>query len=168
MTATKFPFEEFTRVIAVPDPPGISNIAAPTVLELNHPEVLDLSCLLTTDGLALGVGTNSVAGSSLCSRLDSQVPGKVTFSPALTGFRYNDEDDDDLWYFSEWSNPFYLVVRRGRPHDQVWANGDPVEVYKAQSGEPGMANSAGDTMQTFTVPLFFDAFDQKAFVGGTS
>lgn len=165
---TKFPFEEFTRVVAVPSPPGISNIAAPTVSELNHPEAFDMTCFLTTDGLALGVGTNSVGGSSLCSRLDSQVPGKVTFSPSLTGFRYNDEDDDDLWYFSTWANIIDLVVRRGRRYDQAWASGDPVEVYRAQMGEPGMANSAGDTMQTFSVPLFFDAFDQKAFVGGTS
>mgnify|MGYP001565157120 CR=1 FL=1 len=166
--ATKFPFEEFTRVVWVNDPPGIANIAAPTLLELNHPETVDLSCLLTTDGLALGVGTNAVSGSQLCSRLDSQVPGKVTFSPSLTGFRYNDEDDDDLWYLATWALTGYLVVRRGRPHDQAWASGAPVEVYKAQLGEPGMANSAGDTMQTFSVPLFFDDFDQKAFVGGTS
>lgn len=168
MAATKFPFEEFTRVVWVPDPPGITNISAPTVSELNHPEAVDLSCLLTTDGLALGVGTNGVAGAALCSRLDSQAPGKVTFSPALTGFRFNDEDDDDLWYLCVWSEPGYLVVRRGRPYDQAWASGDPVEVYKAAFGEPGMANSAGDTLQTFTTPLFFDAFDQKAFVGGTS
>lgn len=166
--ATKFPFEEFTRVVWVPAPPGIANIAAPSLVELNHPEVVDLSCLLTTDGLALGVGTNSVGSSSLCSRLDGQVPGKVTFSPSLTAFRYNDEDDDDAWYLAVWSEPGYLVIRRGRPHDQAWASGDPVEVYKAQMGEPGMANSAGDTLQTFSLPLFFDEFDQKAFVGGSS
>lgn len=166
--STKFPFEEYTRVVWVPDPPGITDIAAPTLLELNHPETVDISCFLTTDGLALGTGTNSVSGAQLCSRLDSQAPGKVTFSPSLGGFRYNDEDDDDLWYLATWSNAGYLVVRRGRLHDQAWAAGDPVEVYKAQMGEPGMANSGGDTMQTFTVPLFFDAFDQKAFVGGTS
>lgn len=167
--ATKFPFEEYTRVVWVPDPEvGIADIAAPALLELNHPDVRDLSCFLTTDGLALGTGTNSVSGSQLCSRLDSQAPGKVTFSPSLTGFRYNDEDDDDFWYLAEWANAGYLVVRRGQPHDQAWASGDAVEVYKTQMGEPGMANSAGDTMQTFSVPLFFDEFDQKAFVGGTS
>lgn len=166
--ATKFPHQEYTRVIFVPNPPGIVDITAPTLLEVNHPEVVDLSCALTTEGLQVGVSTNSVTSGSLCSRNVSEVPGSTTHDVMLTGFRYNDEDDDAFWYMADWGVLGLIVIRRGPRYDQAWASGDPVEVRKGAFGDPSPANSAADSLQDFSVKFFVDTYAAKGFVGGTS
>lgn len=153
--ATKFPFEERTRVSLVPT---ISDISAPTVAELDAG--VDISCFLTKDGLNPGGSTNGVDAGSLCSRVDAQVAGSVSYSFTLRGFRY--ADDDDFWDVVEYAQGTHVVVRRGPAFDAAWAAGDKLEVYKGQFGEKVPAASAANTMQTFEVNLFVEDVDLDA------
>lgn len=155
--ATKFPFEERTRVSLVPT---ISDISAPTVTELDAG--VDITCFLTKDGLNPGGSTNGVDAGSLCNRIDSQVAGSVSYSFTLRGFRF--DSDDDFWDAAAYGTPTHVVVRRGPAHDAAWADGQPVEVYRGQMGEKIPAASAANTMQTFEVSIFVEDADLDAVV----
>lgn len=155
--ATKFPFEERTRVLLVPT---IADISAPTDTELDGG--VDITCFLTKDGLNPGGSTNGVDAGSLCSRIDSQVAGSVSYSFTLRGFRY--ADDDDFWDAVAYGTSTHVVVRRGPAFDAAWEDGQPVEVYKGQFGEKIPAASAANTMQTFEVSLFVEDADLDAAV----
>lgn len=163
MAQQKYPFEEHTRVVWVPEADDIADIAAPTVAELNAGT--DLTCLLTKDGLAIGGNTNAVDAAALCSRVDSQAAGSVGYSPQLKFFRYTDEDP--AWDLVAWGDTGYLVVRGGPDYDAAWAAGQQVEVYKAQFGEKIPADSATNAMRTFVVSLFVDVVDQDAVVAAS-
>lgn len=153
--ATKFPFEERTRVSLVPT---IADISAPTLAELNAG--VDISCHLTKDGLNPGGSTNGVDSGALCSRVDSQVAGSVSYSFTLRGFRYL--DDDDFWDAVSYATNTHVVVRRGPAHDTAWADGDKLEVYAGQFGEKTPAASAANTMQSFEVSVFVEDVDLEA------
>lgn len=158
----KYPFQEFTLVSWIPGASGVTDISAPTVAEVGAGT--DITCDLTADGLALGGGTNGVNGETLCQALDAQTPGKVTFSPSLKGYRFTPPDTELLWDLAIHSDEGYLFVRRGIAVATAVAATDACEVYHAQFGEPIPDNSASDQNTTFTVPLFFSDFDQKAVV----
>lgn len=155
--AQKFPFEEYTRVVWVDT---IADISAPTVSELELGT--DVTCHLTKDGLNPGGSTNGVDAAALCSRVDSQVAGSVSYDATLRFFRYS--DSDDAWEMASWGDAGYLVVRRGPRYDVAWAFGQPVEVYQAQFGEKIPASSAANTLQTFEVSLFVEDADLDATV----
>ena len=159
--ATKFPFEEYTRVSLVTT---VSNLSGPSTAELNGGT--DITCFLTKDGLNPGGSTNGVDSGSLCNRVDSQVAGSVSYSFTLRGFRFS--DSDDFWDACSWGHNTHVVVRRGPAYDAAWANGQDVEVYKVQMGEKIPAASAANTMQTFEVSLFVEDAELDAVVGGVS
>lgn len=159
---SKYPFEEYTRVSWVPT---IADISAPTAAELDAGTVI--TCDLTKDGLNPGGSTSGVDSAGLCSRVDSQIAGSVSYGFTLRGFRYND-GNDDFWDLVDWGDAGHLVVRRGYDYDTAWTSGQPVEVYKGQFGEPTPAASASNTMQTFEVSLFVDNADLKATVAAGS
>lgn len=161
MAQQKYPFEEYTRVYWVPT---IADISAPTAQELDAGT--DLTCHLTKDGLNPGGSTNGVDSAALCSRVDSQVAGSVSYNATLRFFRY--WDDDLAWDLVGWSDAGHLVVRRGIRHDVAWTAGQPVEVYRAQFGEKIPAASAANTLQTFEVSLFVEDADLDAVVAAGS
>lgn len=161
--ATKYPFEEFTRVVIAP---SVADLDAPTTSEINAGE--DITCDLTADGLKLGAGNNSIGTGALCSDIDSQVAGKRTFSASLMGFKFLDPDDEILWPLAVFKSNHFLIVRYGVPHDQAWANTDPVHVYDFQFGKRSVVDSGSDTLVTFTVPLHIADEEDDAFVGGVS
>lgn len=161
MAQNKFPFEEYTRVSLVS---SIADISAPTADELDAGT--DITCYLTKDGLNPGGSTNGVDSGSLCSRVDSQVAGSVSYNATLRGFRYWDEDD--FWDVCAWGTNTHLVVRRGPAHDAAWTAGQPVEVYTVQMGEKIPASSAANTLQTFEVSLFVEDADLDATVAAGS
>lgn len=146
----KYTYEYLTRVDWVPT---ITNIAAPTVAQLNAGT--ELSELLTKDGVSLPTSQNMVDNTTLAERFDAQLVGSFGGSGSLKLKR--DNVDDDAWDLFDWGESGYLVIRRGVPFDQAWAASDDVEVYPAQSHMPVMDNTAGNTQQTFTVGLAFTA-----------
>lgn len=163
--AVKFPFDENTRVALLDTAPSV--FYSPTVVELNAGD--DITCELTADGLQLGKGTNSIASGGLCSDVDSQVPGRTTFSASLVGFRFKQPDTSVFWAAARpKGGEAWLVVRYGLPHNQAWANGDDVEVYHFLWGKRATANSGTDTLATFTVPIMIQEENDGAYVGGVS
>lgn len=155
--ATKYPFEEKTRVSWVTT---IADIAAPTVAELGAGT--DITCFLTKDGLNPGGSTNGVDAGTLCNRIDGQVAGSVSYQATLKGYRYTPVADDDFWDLAVYGTAGHLVVRRGIAHDTAWAAAQKLEVYKSQMGEPIPASSAANAMQTFEVSLFIEDAELKA------
>lgn len=163
--AVKYPFDEFTTVIWIPGDDGVTNIAAPTTGEIAAGT--DITCDLTKDGLNPGGTTNAVEAGALCNRVDSRIAGSVAYDFTLRGFRYQ-PPDDDFWALAEWGNAGFLVVRRGVLYGTAFADGDAVENYKSQMGEPVPAASAANTMQTFELGLFIDQAELKAVVDAGS
>jgi len=157
----KFPFEKHTRVAWVPT---LSDMDLPNAVEIAAGT--ELTCHLTKDGLNPGGSTNGIDSGALCNNIDGQIAGSVGFSATLKFFRY--DDDDTAWDLVNWGDEGYLVVRRGPSYDTVWGVGQPVEVYKAQFGEPIVAGSASNTLTTFEVSLFVDDANQKAVIGASS
>lgn len=157
--AAKYPFEEKTRVSWVTT---IADMAEPSPTEMGAGT--DITCFLTKDGLNPGGSTNGVDAGTLCTIVDGQVAGSVSYQATLKGYRYSPAADDDFWDLCAHGTAGYLVIRRGAAHDAAWANGQPVEVYKAQMGEPIPASSAANAMQTFEVALFVEDANLKAAV----
>ena len=155
----RYPFDEMTKVYWVPT---IADISAPTVSELTAG--VDITCFLTKDGLAPGGSTSKVDGGSLCSRVDGQSIGSVTYDATLKGYRDRESGGDDFWILCSWNAAGYLVIRRGTTYSTAFAAANKVEVYEASMGEPVMASSAKDTNQTFEVQLAVANADIKATV----
>ncbi len=157
----KYPFEKHTRVSWVP---SIGSLALPNTVELNAGTLL--TCHLTKDGLNPGGSTNGIDSGALCSNIDGQIAGSVSFSATLKFFRY--DDTDTAWDLVSWGDSGFLVIRRGLAYDTIWGVGQDVEVYQAQFGEPVVAGSAANTLTTFEVSLFVEDANQKAVVGASS
>ena len=146
--ATKYPFEEHTRVTWAPT---VTHLAQPNTVELNAGTLL--TCHLTKDGLNPGGSTNGIDSGALCSRIDGQVAGSVSFSATLKFFRY-EQGDDDAWDLVNWGDAGYLVIRRGLAYDTIWGVGQAVEVYKAQlQGEQTKAEINNALVQRYKAQI---------------
>lgn len=157
--ATKYPFDKMTRVSWVPT---IASISGPTDAELDAGT--DISCWLTKDGLNPGGSTNGIDAGSLCSDVDGQIAGSVSYQATLKMFRFSPAADDDAWGLVNRGDAGHLVVRRGIATATAWTAAQKVEVYKAQFGAPVPASSAANALQTFEVSLFVEDADLKATV----
>lgn len=145
--ADEYTYEHFTRVDWVPT---ITNIAAPTVAQLNAGT--ELSTFLTKDGLQTPNSQNMVDNGTLADRFDAQGAGTYGGSVTLKARRKND-GTDAAWNLFAWKEQGYIVVRRGLAYDAAWAAAQEVEVYPAESHEPVMDNTATNANQTFTVAM---------------
>ncbi len=164
MSITRYPFREFTKVVWVPGWDGIADISAPTVAELTDAGNTDISCFLTADGLALGISTSKVTGTSLCDSRNPEGIAGVTSDPSLKGYRDSAADGDTLWNIAIRNSKGFLVVRRGIASEDAFTATENVEVYKATMGEPSPDPTADAAYTTFTLPLAFDTWDLKATV----
>ncbi len=152
MPITRYPFEEFTKVIWVDIADDIGDTAAPTVAELGAGT--DITCFLTKDGLKLGVTTAGVDGSSLCNRVDIESAGSVGYKPMIKGYRDRESGGDTLWNLIVWSDTGFLVVRRGIAYATAITAAQKVEVYPAQMGQKAPSDSSGNTNNMVEAPLF--------------
>lgn len=165
----RYVYEGQTRVALVPrlPAPGIADISAPTTTELNDSGVVDLSVLLTKDGLNTPQNQNMVDSATLAETFDSQLVGSWGGAMELTCFR--DRASDLAWNTFVYGDEFFLVIRRGVDYDTAWANGQDVEVYPIQSHQPIMQPSAPNEQQRFTVSCAVtEQPDLKATVAGGS
>lgn len=129
--------------------PTISNIAAPTVAQLNAGT--DLSSFITKDGLTVPADQNNVDVAVLSDTFDAQVVGSFGGAIELTGVRHVADADDDFWNLAAYGLTGYLVIRRGPPTATAWAATQKVEVYPMQFHQPVPAQTGGNTVGQFTV-----------------
>lgn len=177
----KYPFHAYTRVAF---PPYIGDISAPTLTEIGQAGeddyfldvytdeyigsttwIYDIHCELTASGLRLPKSTASTDVTPWYGGLIQERPTRYGMSGAsLEAFRYKPPAIEVMWNGALFKAQRFLVVRRGIPVEEEWDSGDPVEVYRVTMGKRFCADSAPDTLTTFTVPLFVTAEDDNAVV----
>lgn len=127
---------------------AISNIAAPTVAELNAGLRLDTQ--MTPDGLQTTPSTDDVDTSSLSSTFNTTRAGRRGFDNAVTVKRQDTADTVRSTLVFR-ANGF-LVVRRDLDANTAFAVSQKVEVYPSECGEPTPAYGP-NTIQSYTVPM---------------
>ena len=123
-----------TRVAFVPT---ISNIAAPTVAQLNAGTLLQ-STLIPTGLEGFENTTAEVDNTSLASTFDTKLPGRQSFSG--TGLVLKKQDGTDVVFnlLSVPNTNGYIVVRDGVSESTAWTIGDKVEVYPIRTASHSM------------------------------
>jgi hypothetical protein len=119
-----------TKVYQVP---SISNIAAPTVAELNAGVALD--GLITPDGLkGFEPDTGDVDNSKLNSTFSTVSAGRASFSgTSLTLIKQT--GTDTVYNTLVYAFATNIVIRRDVTSTTAWTTGDKIEVYPVQCGE---------------------------------
>jgi hypothetical protein len=137
-----------TRVYSVP---SISNIAAPTVAELNAGT--DLSSLITPDGLVgLEPETADVDNSALNSTFTTNTPGRTSYSG--TGLRLKKQTGTDSVYNTlVYGYTTNIVIRRDVTSSTAWAASQAIETYPVTCGEVQNANPAPNELHKYFVPM---------------
>ena len=131
----------------------ISNIAAPTVAELNAGTALE--ALITPDGLDVTPSTNAVATGALNSTVDTEAAGRRKFDISLTLKRQTGTDTPVNLF--PYQTAGYLVVRDNIASSTAWAASQKVQVYPVQSGEPNRVKPAANEVKKLTVGFFVTA-----------
>ncbi|ROO82577.1 hypothetical protein EDD29_0057 [Actinocorallia herbida] len=134
--------------------PAIADISAPTVAELTGGSAVDLSCLITADGLGIEGETAAVDNAALCSVADTEDAGRIKRDINITAKRKDSPAEDLAWETLTYRAEGHLVVRRNLPVATAWAAAQPVEVYPARCGDPIMAAPERNSVQKFAVKLF--------------
>jgi len=155
---TKLPYDQNVRAVWAT---SVASIAAPTVAEIGAG--VDITCLLTKDGLAFNVTTGSIDASTLCSRFMHSEPGSVDVKPVIKGYRFT-STDDDLWDLVNWGDAGYLIVRPMVPYGTAVAAAQKVMVIAGKFSDPMPAATAANAMQIVEADLFTSDVNLKAAV----
>jgi hypothetical protein len=136
------------RVYSVP---SISNIAAPTVAELNAGT--DLSSLITPDGIiGFSPETADVDNSALNSTFSTTTPGRTSYSG--TGLRLKKATGTDSVYNTlVYGYATHVVIRRDVTSSTAWAASQAAEVYPVTCGEVQNADPAPNELHKYVVPM---------------
>lgn len=129
----------------------ITNIAAPTVAELNAG--ISLEGRLLPDGLTISAETADVETSKMSSTANSAAAGRRTFDLGVKYVRGDDATSLAVEAALTYRASGYLVVRRDIVSSTAWAAAQKVEVYPAQCGEANPDAPAPDTQQAVEVPM---------------
>lgn len=129
----------------------ISNIAAPTVAELNAGILLQST--LTPKGLqGLQPSTAKIDASSLASRITLQRNGRAGISDSMLEFKKQDATDtiyDTLLF----GTAGYLVVRTSILETTAWTIAQKVRVYPMECGEVIHVDIDENTLERYQIPL---------------
>ena len=128
---------------------GITNIAAPTVAQLNAGTRIDL--YITKDGLTVPADQNNVDVAVLSDTFDAQTVGSFGGAIEITGVRDDTPASDTFWNLCVYGTTGWLVIRRGPSAATAWTAAQKVEVYPAIMHQPVPAQTGGNTMGQFTV-----------------
>jgi hypothetical protein len=140
-----------TKVYSVP---SITNIAAPTVAELNAGT--DLTSLITADGImGFEPSTEGVDNSSLASTFSTSTDGRVSYSG--TGLRLKKQASDTVYATLVKGYATNIVIRRGLTQGTAWAASQAVEVYPSVCGEVKNLNPAPNELQKYEIPMFISS-----------
>jgi hypothetical protein len=152
-----------TRVTFVAATPGIADISAPTVTELNGGT--DIQDFMTPDGLNLPVSTGSIDTSNLGSDFTTSRVGRRGISGASLKLQRQTQAADPTANMLAYQEEGFLVVRRGIDKDTTWTAGDEVKVYPIQCGEETEPQSGPEQVWTYEVPIVTTAaWETKAAV----
>lgn len=130
---------------------SISNIAAPTVAELNAGTLLQ--SYITSDGLmGFEATTAEVDTTSLASTFNTKTIGRDDFSG--TGLRLKKQTYGSDTPFSTLTRGTsgYIAIRRGITESTAWAADQAVEVYPVTCGQRKMLAPEANTVQRYEVP----------------
>lgn len=133
----------------------VANKDFPAQSELNAG--IDLTCLLTGDGLNINFSENAVDDAALCEPFDAELPGSFKVSPELTLKRRNTVggDTDAGWDgLSTRGEAGALVVRRGIDSDTAWTAGQEAEVYPGTLGVRRPQATTRNTQSRFMITVF--------------
>lgn len=146
---TKYPFDEHIRAAVLS---AVVDLSAPTVAELNGG--IDVTCDLTTDGLATPRSESTVDRTRWADDQESADPVRWSTSCRLDGYRFKQPDAEPLFdACAVFRAPVVLVVRYGVRWDEAWTAGDEVEVIRGRWGKRSTAPAARNTAVTFSVPI---------------
>ena len=136
------------RVMWVPGAAGITNIAAPTVAELNAGLRMDTQ--MTPEGLTTPASTADVDTGSLSSTFDTKRSGRRSYANVVK-IKRQDTADTLLTTMVYRANGF-LVVRRNLDAGVAFAAAQKVEVYPSECAQANDAYGP-NTIQTAELAL---------------
>lgn len=134
--------------------PTIADPSAPTVTELTAGT--DLECLITADGLNLSVDEETISVPKLCDTVNSEAPGRATYSAELTLVRKDTDTEDVAWATLLRGTKGYLVLRYGKPATTDYATADKVIVFKGAWGERKLQQPEANNAVKFASKFFVD------------
>lgn len=137
----------------------ISNLAAPTVAEINAGT--DLSAFIPVSGINTGGTQNRASLPMLGNSKVAERLGTRSVSPTVTFTRHTTSGTDTAWNLFTHKLAGHLVVSR---FGGTVATGLRVEVYKGEASEGQPMASADNEIQQFTVELALEDWNKKAVV----
>jgi hypothetical protein len=131
----------------------ISNIAAPTVAELNAGTALQTT--LVPSGLENFENTTaSVDNTSLASQFDTTLPGKSSFGDTALLLKKQDGTDTVYNALTTPGTNGYVVIRDGVLSTTAWTIADKAEVYPVRTGRHSMVGRGeANTVLKYRVPV---------------
>lgn len=150
------------------------DINAPTAEDLNSGT--NISCAISQNDFTLGFTERDTNDEkSLCDDSNVQTPVYKNYEGALTAFRdANIENNESVYnqFYELFRTPLqngYLVSRVGYPNGQEYEEGQDVQIFFFQSGDPVNVHNNGEPVK-MTVNFFPQgrSTDGYAVVGGSS
>lgn len=137
------------RVYSVP---SISNIAAPTVAELNAGTRLDL--YITPDGLMnFKPEQQWVDNSALSGKFNTQIPGRASLSNLGLRFKQQSQAADTIKNTMVTAYATNIVVRRAVDAGTAWTVGQAVAVFPVICGIVSDVDPDQNTLTRFEIPM---------------
>lgn len=131
---------------------AISNIAAPTVAELNAGILLQST--LTADGLVgFEATTAEVDTSSLASTFSTKSIGRDEYSGTLLRLKKQTVGADTVRSTLSRATTGYIVIRRGIAETTAWAAAQQVEVYPIICGRRKELTPTMNSTMKYEVPV---------------
>ncbi len=153
---------------------GIEDINAPTAEELNAGT--NISCAISQNDFTLAFSERDTNDEkSLCDDSNVQTPVYKNYEGSLTAFRDADIENNESVYnqfYELFRTPLqngYLVSRVGYPADEEYEDGQDVQIFFFQSGDPVNVHNNGEPVK-MTVNFFPQGRSSNGYVavGGSS
>jgi len=157
-----------TKLYWVAGDTGITNVAAPTVAQLNAGT--DITCLMVSTYEVRADASDKTNERAVCETSNVDTPTIQNYMGNLVLFRQFDavtgapQATDTLNLF-QYGALGWFVRRIGTPYSTVWATGDVVDVYKFMVDNPQIQGGTGEGYFKATVPLLQQGtFNLRAIV----
>lgn len=141
--------------------PAIADVKKPTVAELTGAGVIDISCYLTGDGLAISVDQQTVSDERLCSTSTFEKRGRKTHSVDVTYIDNTNSvanaDQNAAREALEEGSHHHLVTRRNVSYDSPITADQKVRVYPVEAGFPAEVPGEANSVTRSTSKLFVEA-----------
>jgi hypothetical protein len=138
--------------------PTVASLAAPTVANITAGT--DLTPFTPVSGVNIAATQNRASLAMLGQAFITEGMGTHSKSVTMTFTRHKTAAADLAWVLFTYKLAGHLVV--GRFGALIAAA--RAEVYQVECGEPGMAPSAENEIQTFTVEMAVQAYNQNAII----